>query len=73
MWMLVRKLAHFLFAPKYSKVGYFVHSDCNKHMVCKILNEYGSRDEATHDLVDLVAHKKTEKELLEDFQTKESW
>ena len=68
MWNLCR-----LFKSKQEKRGYFVHTDGAKNMLCKILNEYETRDEATKDLVDLVANKITEKDLYKKFLKVQSW
>lgn len=62
-----------LFKPKEEKRGYFVHTDNGKNVLCKILNEYDTREEATKDLVNLVANKTTEKDLYKKFLKRQSW
>ena len=62
-----------LFKSKSFKRGYFVHSDNGKNMLCKILNEYDTREEATKDLVNLVTNKITEKDLYKEFLKRQSW
>jgi hypothetical protein len=42
-------------------------------LLCKILNEYETRDEANEDLVNLITAETTERRLLKDFLTKKSW
>jgi hypothetical protein len=67
------RLFKHLFKPQPFKRGYFVHTSNGKNMLCKILNEYETREEATEDLVNLVAKKITEKDLYKEFLKKESW
>lgn len=62
-----------LFKPREEKRGYFVHTSGGKNMICKILNEYDTKEEATQDLVDLVANKITEKDLYKEFLKRQSW
>jgi len=62
-----------LFKPKQYKKGYFVHSEGSKNVLCKILNEYDTREEATKDLVNLVTNKITEKDLYKEFLKRQSW
>lgn len=73
MRITVREIAHFLFGPKDYKKDYFTHTMGQKHLLCKILNEYENEEEAENDLINLVVYKKTERELLQDFQMKKSW
>jgi hypothetical protein len=49
------------------KKAYILHKTENKTLVCKVLNEYNSEQEAEQDLINLLAHKKKEKELLTDY------
>lgn len=58
---------------KQHKKGYIIHENPNKFTVCKILNEYGSSEEAKNDLISLVTKVKCEKDLLREFQGKQSW
>ena len=62
-----------IFKKRYSKKGYFVHQVGRKNLLCKILNEYETRDEANEDLVNLITAETTERRLLKDFLTKKSW
>ena len=62
-----------LFKPQQEKRGYFVHTSNGKIMLCKILNEYDTQDEAREDLVSLVTHKITEEDLYEKFLKRQSW
>jgi len=55
------------------KNGYLIHQTSTKFILCKILNEYDNQKDANDDLVNLLAHKKTEKELLKEFNSKKSW
>lgn len=68
----VRNILRNIFKRNY-KNGYFTHTIGSKKLLCKILNEYENEEEAKNDLVDLLMHKKTEKELLKEFLTKKSW
>lgn len=61
------------FKKKYYKRGYVIHKTSTRVMVCKILNEYASEEEAENDLVSLLTHKIKEEDLLDDFMTKQSW
>jgi hypothetical protein len=58
---------------KQIKNGYLIHQTENKFIICKILNEYNSQQEANNDLVDLLTKKKKEDDLLKEFNNKESW
>ncbi|MGI6145671.1 MAG: hypothetical protein ACOYED_07910 [Peptococcia bacterium] len=62
-----------LFREKPYKRGYFVHQTGSKNLLCKILNEYETIEEAREDLVDLITNNTTEKKLEKDFLTKKSW
>jgi hypothetical protein len=62
-----------IFKKKYYKKGYFAHQVGAKNLLCKILNEYDTLDEAQEDLVALITAEITEKDLLKDFLTKKSW
>ena len=62
-----------LFREKPYKRGYFVHQAGAKNLLCKILNEYETKDEAQEDLVALITNETTEKKLEKDFLTKKSW
>jgi hypothetical protein len=44
-----------------------------KYLICRILNEYNSEEEAQHDLIKLLGHKITEDDLLNEFDKKQSW
>lgn len=50
-----------------------MHTSNGKIMLCKILNEYDTQDEAREDLVSLVTHKITEEDLYEKFLKRQSW
>ncbi|HHU78207.1 MAG: hypothetical protein ACOX27_07055 [Caldicoprobacterales bacterium] len=62
-----------LLKRKQIKKGYIIHKTATKFMLCKILNEYENETDAKADLIKLLSHKKTEKELLEDYSRKVSW
>ncbi|MDD4666182.1 MAG: hypothetical protein PHC81_06585 [Clostridia bacterium] len=62
-----------IFKSKPYKKGYFVHTVGAKNLLCKILNEYETAEEANKDLIDLVVNKKTEKDLYREFLKKKSW
>lgn len=62
-----------LFREKPYKRGYFVYQSGAKNLLCKILNEYETKDEAQEDLVALITNETTEKKLEKDFLTKKSW
>ncbi|NLX78099.1 MAG: hypothetical protein GXZ01_12175 [Clostridiaceae bacterium] len=53
------------------KKCYLVHStDTGKYMICWVLNEYTDSDEASDDLVKLLTHQISEKDLLKEFTRK---
>ncbi|NLO75879.1 MAG: hypothetical protein GX092_03255 [Clostridia bacterium] len=62
-----------LFKKKPYKKGYFVHQAGAKNLLCKILNEYETIEEAKEDLLALIMNETTEKKLEKDFLTKKSW
>lgn len=41
-----------------------------KYILCKILNEYDSKEDADKDMVKVVTKNKTERELLKEYNTK---
>lgn len=53
-----------------SKKGYIIHKTCNRVLLCKVLNEYSSDEEATKALTELLVNKTTEKKLLKDYVNK---
>lgn len=55
---------------KYRK-GYLIHEGDGNYCLCKILNEYNSEEEAEKDLIDLLTHHKTEKQMLKEYSKKE--
>lgn len=51
--------------------GYVIHKSAeNNYSVCRILNEYESREEAQDDLYALLAKNITEKDLLKKYSKK---
>jgi len=52
------------------KKGYIIHKTCNRVLLCKVLNEYSSDEEATKALTELLSNKTTEKKLLKDYVNK---
>ena len=53
------------------KKCYIMHSTTTgKYMICKVLNEYDNEKEADKDMVKLLAHKISEKDLLKEFSKK---
>ena len=56
---------------KGSKKGYIVHDTPTRHLLCRILNEYDTKEEAQDALVKLLSDKVTEKNLLKDYAKKE--
>ena len=51
--------------------GYVIHKSAeNNYSVCRILNEYESREEAQDDLYALLAKNITEKDLLNKYSKK---
>lgn len=61
------------FKKKEHKKGYVIHEMATKYLVCKILNEYDTKEGAEDDLLSLLAHEITEDDLLSEFDKKESW
>lgn len=53
-----------------SKKGYIIHKTCNRVLLCKVLNEYPSDEEATKTLTELLTNKTTEHKLLKDYVNK---
>ena len=41
-----------------------------KYMICKVLNEYDNEKEADDDMVKLLTHEISEKDLLKEFSKK---
>jgi hypothetical protein len=62
-----------LIKPQQERRGYFVHTSNGKNMLCKILNEYDTKEEAQDDLVKLIANEITEKDLYKEFLKRQSW
>jgi hypothetical protein len=52
------------------KTGYLIHRTQNKYVLCKVLNEYESEQDAENGLIDLLVHDKTEKQILKEFEKK---
>lgn len=52
------------------KRGYIIHKTETTVLVCKILNEYNTEEEAREDLIELLTHNKNEVDLLKEFSTK---
>lgn len=53
--------------------GYLINKTEGSYSVCKILNEYDNEEEATDDLLSLLSHKITEKDLLKKSSKKRCW
>ena len=62
-----------VFKPKQYKKGYFTYINGSKNLLCKILNEYETEEEAKDELVNLITNEITEKDLYKDFLKKKSW
>lgn len=58
---------------KRHKKGYLIHETQKKYFICRILNEYNDIQQAQDDLVELLGHKITEDDLLNEFDKKQSW
>lgn len=58
---------------KVRKKGYVIHEAATKYSICRILNEYDNKEQAKHDLVELLTHKISEEDLLNEFDKKKSW
>ena len=58
---------------KGSKKGYIVHDTPVRYLLCRIQNEYDTKEEAQSALAKLLTDKVTEKNLLKDYAKKESW
>jgi hypothetical protein len=69
----VISLSLFRKKKKEHKKGYVIHEMATKYLVCRILNEYPSKEQAQEDLVKLLTHEITEENLLTEFDKKESW
>jgi hypoxanthine-guanine phosphoribosyltransferase len=51
-----------------NKKVYIIHDVTdNKYMLCKVLNEYNSKEAANQELIKLLTKKKTEKEMLKEY------
>lgn len=57
------------------KKAYLIHeSSTGVYSICRILNEFDSKNEAINDLAKLLSNKKTEKNLLRQYTgIKENW
>jgi hypothetical protein len=56
------------------KKGYIIHKITdNNYALCKILNEYNSKEETEQDLLKLLTHKKDEEGLLKDYSKKQTY
>ena len=49
------------------KKGYLLHKTATSVIICKILNEYETMEDAKNDLFDLLADEKHEVDLLKEF------
>jgi hypothetical protein len=55
-----------------NRKGYLIHeTDENHFCLCRILNEYDNEKDAENDLIDLLTHNKTEKQILREYSKKE--
>ncbi|NLX63505.1 MAG: hypothetical protein GX022_01815 [Clostridiaceae bacterium] len=53
---------------------YIIHStSTGQHMICRVLNEYKNENEAEEDLIKLLTHKISEKDLLKEFTKKSNF
>ncbi len=53
------------------KKCYIMHSTTTgEYMICKVLNEYDNEKEADKDMVKLLIHEISEKDLLKEFSKK---
>jgi ABC-type metal ion transport system substrate-binding protein len=56
------------------KKTYILHKVTDtKYTICRVLNEYNSKQDADAELVKLLTHKKTEEELLKEYTKKETY
>jgi hypothetical protein len=58
---------------KQTKKGYIIHKTTNKILLCKVLNEYNSEQDADKDLVKLLTNNTSEENLLKEYTNKESF
>lgn len=58
---------------KSNKNGYILHKTDTSISLCKILNEYklNDSDQAENDLIDLLMKKRTEKDILKEYDKKD--
>jgi hypothetical protein len=61
------------FKRKEYKKGYVIHETDIGFKLCRILNEYDSKQAAMDDLMKLLSHEVTQDDLLEEFSKKQSW
>jgi hypothetical protein len=53
------------------KKCYIIHStSTGEYTICRVLNEYDNKEEAKNDLIDLLTHKISEKDMLKEFTKK---
>lgn len=54
------------------KNGYVIHKVTdNNYCLCKILNEYNTKEECNKDLIKLLTNNKKEKDILKDYSKKD--
>ena len=53
-----------------SKKGYIIHKTPNRYLLCKILEEYETQEEANKELANLLSGNKSERKLLKNYSKK---